>query len=151
MSVRKVYRDKRDIRLPIRLLLVMALLSLGVLSYGVYLLNSRPPTPDSAMNKIIQAAVKRNRRYVIDADLDRRKVPNIAISPRAWDVLVAYSGELPLATMTITTTGDQMDLLSSEIRITCPSSMIECESDNGQVVSPRYFYVHTCTVVTTNH
>lgn len=128
------------------LVLVIALLSLGTFLYGVHLLNSRFPTPDSAMSKIIQAAAKHNRRYVIDANLDTRQRPHIAISPYAWDVLVANSDELPLATVTMTTTGNDMDVVSSEIRITCPSSMIECKSHNGQVVSPRHFYVYTCTV-----
>jgi len=132
----------------IHLATVIILVLVGTVSLGGCFLNLRGPDPDSAMNNIIQAAIKNDERYVIDYENDRGIVPSIAISQPAWDVLISYSSELPSATLAITTTGNHMDLVSSEIQIDCSTSTIQCKSDNGQVVSPRYFHVYTCTVPT---
>jgi hypothetical protein len=108
------------------------------------------PEPKIAMDSILQAATKGDARYVVD-EVDRGQVPSVAISRSAWNVLASHSSELVGATVAITTTGDQMDLVSSVIRIDSLTSRVLCYSDNGQVAAPHYFYVYTCTLVTDLH
>lgn len=144
LSLVKLHQGQRPS--AILMIFMIIITSLGVISFGSCIPES--PDPDSAMRHIIQAAAKGNERYIVDHEIDRGQVPNTAISRRAWDVLAPYANELPFATVAITTRGNQMDLVSSEIQIVCPSLTIRCTSDNGQVVSPRYFYVYTCTAPT---
>jgi len=123
----------------------LAWLAIAVPACNVFSLQG--PEPKIAMNSILQAAMKGDGRYVVDK-VDRGQVPGTAISRSAWDVLATRSSELKSATVAITTTNDQMDLVSSGIRIDSLTSTLLCHSDNGQVVAPHYFYVYTCTLVT---
>lgn len=133
--------------LVVRLLLVIVLFALSVVACVIYLFEAMSgPDTYEEMRKIVQTAVKGNERYVID-EIDRRRLPGTAILRPAWDVLLAYVNELPSASVVITTTGNHMDLVSSEIEITCPNAMIWCKSENGQVVGPRYFFVYECDVL----
>ena len=134
-----------------RILCVLVPLSLSIVLFGIYFFTVvSDPDPNDMMTRLLRTAVKGNERYVIDHEIDRRKMPKVAISQQAWDVLFGYVSELPFASVAITTTGDHMDLVSSEIQITCPTAIIRCKSENGQVVAPRYFYVYDCTVLAEN-
>jgi hypothetical protein len=135
----------------IALLVALSALTLVVLAVAGILAvwglsDLRNLDPEEAMDRIVRAAVEGDERYVIDYEIDRDQAPKIGISRPAWDVMVSCRQELPNATLAMTTTGNHMDWVSSEIRIDCVSSTIQCRANNGQVVTPRYFYVHTCTV-----
>jgi len=120
----------------------------GVILCNVCLLSSQEPDPEDAINTILRSVAKGDRRYVVvdEIAISRGHVPRIAISQPAWDVLVSHSSELLSATVTITTTGNDMDVVSSDIRLIGLTSTLCCKSNNGQVITPGYFYVYTCTV-----
>jgi hypothetical protein len=112
--------------------------------------NLNGPDPSKATRSIIHAAIAGDERYVIEFDESkrRRELPAVSIERAAWNILISHSTELATATVQVATKGNDMDLVSSTIQITGKSSVIKCLSDNGQVASPRYFYVYTCTVTT---
>lgn len=125
---------------------IVILMVLGVILCNACLLGLQGLDPEDAIHAILRSVAKGDQRYVIAKEPARRSdVPGIAISQPAWDVLVPHSAELLSAAVTITTTGNDMDVVSSDIRIVCPNSTIWCKSKNGLMVT-EYFYVYTCTV-----
>ncbi|MBN2004527.1 MAG: hypothetical protein JXA21_14320 [Anaerolineae bacterium] len=133
-------------RILLLIILSFTLTVLGVVLCNACLLRLQGPDPEDATGAILRSVAKGDRRYVIVDEISHGNVPRrIAISQSAWDVLVPHSAELLSATVTITTTGNDMDVVSSDIRIVCPNSTIGCKSDNGQMIT-QYFYVYTCTV-----
>jgi len=145
MEFRQSMKQRWIISLGIVFVLAVALALLGRFTIQV-LSNLEGPDPDKAMQDLLQAALEGDERYVVELGTYRHRVelPTVSIERSAWDVLVSHANELSKATVDITTTGNDADLVSSEVRIVGESCVIECLSDNGQVVGPRYFYVYTC-------